>query len=364
MKILLLGFTKMKFMPYASFYLDQIDYSKNEVSIVYWNRDMKEEDLSKYDKSIRFFEFQDEMEDTIPKLEKVRHFLRYRNFVGKILRGGHFDRIISLHTLPGLLNLDRLSISYKRKYILDYRDMTFETNPLFRKAVAILSKNSIVTFVSSDDFRQYLPSDCSKIITSHNILEDSLSHRDDRITGYIPSEKIRIAFWGLIRHASHNILIIDNIANDPRFELHYYGREQASGRILKEHCEREKIKNVFFHGEYKPQDRYSFALKTDIIHNNYLDINMLSAMGNKYYDGIIFRIPQLCMPGSYMGKRCIERGVGFVADPREKDFADKVYREYSSLNKNDFTGNCDNELQGILEEYNFGKEKVREILNS
>ena len=45
MKILILGFTKMKFMPYASFYLDKIDYKKNQVEVVYWNRDMVDEDL-------------------------------------------------------------------------------------------------------------------------------------------------------------------------------------------------------------------------------------------------------------------------------------------------------------------------------
>ena len=45
---------------------------------------------------------------------------------------------------------------------------------------------------------------------------------------------------------------------------------------------------MFFHGDYKPEDRYTFVRNTDLIHNIYKDGNMMLAMGNKYYDGLIF----------------------------------------------------------------------------
>ena len=64
---------------------------------------------------------------------------------------------------------------------------------------------------------------------------------------------------------------------------------------------------MFFHGEYKPEDRYTFVRSTDLIHNIYKDRNMMLAMGNKYYDGLIFYIPQLCMKGSFMGEKCAEK---------------------------------------------------------
>ena len=51
MKILLAGFAKIKYMPYVNFYLDNIDREKHEVHLVYWNRDLAEEDLSKYEGS-------------------------------------------------------------------------------------------------------------------------------------------------------------------------------------------------------------------------------------------------------------------------------------------------------------------------
>lgn len=364
MKILILGFTKMKFMPYASFYLDKIDYEKNQVEIVYWNRDLIDEDLESYDSSIKFHEFRDKMEDSIDKINKIKHFILYRKFAKKILSSNKYDFIISLHTLPGLLVLDSLLKDYKKKYILDYRDSTFESNPIFGRLVKKLAQKAKVVFVSSDAFRRFLPDNEVETITSHNILYDSLSHRDDRDKGYISSSKIRLSFWGLLRHYNHNLQIIDRLANDNRFELHYYGRELSMGKLIRKYIESNNIKNVFLHGEYMPEERYEFSKKTDIIHNSYNDANMMLAMGNKYYDGLIFRIPQLCMPGSYMAERCEKRGVGFSIDPEDEHFADKLYKIFQNIDVPTFRRNCDKDLDDILKEYEYGRIRIKELLNS
>lgn len=364
MRILLLGFTKMKFMPYASFYLDKIDCKKNSVEIVYWNRDLQDEDLDRYDKSIVFHEFRAQMEDSIDKYRKLKFFYQYRKFVKKLLKRKDFDFIISLHTLPGLLVLDSLCRLYSKRYILDYRDSTFENNALFGRMVRKLALNAHTVFVSSDGFRQFLPTERVETITSHNILEDSLSHRDDRKNGLVKSERIRISFWGLLRHYKHNLKIVDGLANDPRFELHYYGRELSMGRMLREYITQKNIHNVFLHGEYRPEDRYEFVKRTDIIHNSYLDNNTLLAMGNKYYDGLIFRIPQLCMPGSYMAMRCVDKGVGFAIDPSDHNFADKIYEAYQKIDWEQFEMNCDRDLQVIIEEYRLGGNRINSLLNN
>lgn len=361
MKILLLGFAKMKFMPYASFYLDKIDYEKNEVDVVYWNRDLKDEDLTKYNEAIRFHEFRDEMADWIGKKQKISHFYRYRKFVSGVLRKKRFDVIICLHTLPGLLVLDKLLRQYSGKYILDYRDSTFEKNKTFGKLVRKLAGAAEVVFVSSDAFRRFLPDDKVETITSHNILEDSLSHRDN---GYVKSNKIRLSFWGLLRHYKHNEKVISRLGNDDRFEIHYYGREGSTGENIRKYISANNIINVFVHGEYRPEERYDFAKRTDIILNSYYDDNTMLAMGNKYYDGIIFRIPQLCMTGSYMAQRCEEKGVGFGLNPDDDDYADRLYRCYTSLDRQLFNDNCDKDLESILREYNYGREKIKSLLNS
>lgn len=361
MKILLLGFTKVKFMPYANFYLQNIDVHKNDVHLLYWNRDLKDEDLSRYG-DIKLIEFRRFQQDSVPKRKKLPSFYAYRRFALKTIKAGNYDFIISLHTLPGLLVLDELKNHFRKRYILDYRDSTFEENNyVFAKMVRVLSSNARLVFTSSDAYRKYLPENGSvEIITSHNILTDSLHYRD-----YVKSlsDKIRIAFWGLLRHTALNKKIISALCNDSRFELHYYGREQGTGSQLREHIQNIGAKNVFLHGEYKPEDRYWFAKNTDIIHNIYLDANMLRAMGNKYYDGIIFRIPQLCYPGSFMGTLVSEKGLGTLVNPDDPEFADKIYDYYRSYDRNAFREACDDELERVMIDYDKGEKLINKILN-
>lgn len=358
MKILILGFTKPKFMPYINFYLSNISTESNDVHILYWNRDQKPEDLTGL-KEYTLHEFNKYQEDEVPFYAKISSFLRYRSFASKIIKQGNYDFVIVLHTLPGILVADKL-YKYAGRFILDYRDSTYERFLPFKKAVALLVKWSKVTFVSSDAFRKYLPaSESDKIFTSHNILIDSISHQQDKEQYGSPSEKIRIAFWGYIRHKDINLKLIDCLSNDSRFELHYYGREQQIALDLKEYVKKIDANNIFFHGEYVPADRYQFILHTDLIHNIYFDNNTLLAMGNKFYDGIIFRIPQICMPGSFMAEMCEKYGVGIALDPNNEKFADKLAEYYKSLRSGTFKESCIKVLSIILDEYNKGCSVIK-----
>ena len=89
-------------MPYMNFYLENINPKKNDVHLLYWNRDLKEEDLSAYPE-ITFHEFNCYQEDDVSKLSKISSFIKYRNFASKILKNGNFDFVIVLHSLPAVL---------------------------------------------------------------------------------------------------------------------------------------------------------------------------------------------------------------------------------------------------------------------
>lgn len=362
MKILIIGPGKMKYMPYIHFYLDNIVWQSNEIHVVYWNRDERDEDLLKFE-GLHLHEFRKFMVNDAPLNTKLRHFYSFRKYCIKILKQFGFDFIIVLHSIPAVVLYDWLTKHFKGRYIFDYRDSTYEPRvAFFKKMVGDIIRNSKVSFTSSDGFREYFPTDCNKkVITTHNLLEESLCHRDYEKT---PSKRIRIAFWGFIRHVEINKYLQDRIGNDPRFELHYYGREQIDALKLKEYAVQNGYSNVYFHGEYKPADRYSFVENTDIIHNIYLDTNMLRAMGNKYYDGIIFRIPQVCFPGSQMSKMCNNAHVGISLDPRAEDFCDKLFDYYSSINRDLFNNACDKELTRILDEYNHGVNIIKSSLNN
>jgi len=358
-KILLMGFTKLKYMPYMNFYLDQIDAAKNDVHVLYWNRDEKDEARSS--SSLKYHEFLCLQEDDVAKLKKVGSFLKYRKYALGVLRKEKFDFIFVLHSIPGVLITSYLVNQYENRFIFDYRDYTYEGFALFRNCVHKLVNSSFATFVSSDAFRKALP-DTKKIYTSHNLLEDSLTYRNRNPVD--KKEPVRIAYWGIIRHEELNKRIISSFANDQRFELHYYGREQAVALNLKLYAAEIGANNVFFHGEYKPEDRYDFSRQTDIIHNMFSNTeqpHMSLAMGNKYYDGLIFYLPQICTTGSFMGDTVKKANVGLACDPFQDDFADIVWDYYQRFDINAFYKNCDDELDRVLKEY---KEGITTIIRA
>ena len=350
MKVLIIGFSKIKYMPYINFYLNNINSEKNEIHILYWNRDLKNDELFS-EKGLTVHEFRQFQED-YQKKGKLINFLRFRNYTRKIINGEKFDFIIVLTTMPGILLSDILITKYQGKYIFDYRDSTYERYKIFKAILNRLVNGSQITFVSSDGFRTLFSPKCElKIITTHNLLADSLLHRDEKSKFGIQSKKIRIGHWGQIRNEEVNVCFIRALAGDDRFELHYYGREQRITLKLKEYAKNLNADNVYFHGGYIPEDRYKFVRETDIIHNVFDSPNMMMAMSNKYYDGIIFRIPQICMEGSFMGNCARRAKVGFCCFPSMDNFADYIYQRYVEMDLNKFNLSCDTELKRVLEEY-------------
>lgn len=362
MRVLLLGFGKIAYMPYMNFYLDELKKKKDiEVELVFWDRDGKL-DAEVPDCISKAYKFEAHLEEQLPFKKKLKYFAQYRSFALKVLRKNKYDRIIVLHTTPGLTLIDQLRRHYKGQYILDFRDVSYEYMPAYRKLVGRLASGSAITFISSNAFRKFLPK-LENIYTIHNYLEDSLAHRCLQAGEPRKRNTLRISYWGLVRQVGVNKKVIDAFGNDSRFELHYYGRMQQDGRDMEEYARENQYSNVFFHGQYMPEDRYNFAANTELIHNLYDCGNTTgNAMGNKYYDGIIFEIPQLCTDGSYMGKEVVDHRVGIVVDLDDKKMGDQVFNYYQSLDWPQFEKDCASALSEVLEEQNRAKEQLRSFI--
>lgn len=363
MKILIIGFSKLKYLPYLNFYFDNINRNNNQVQILYWNRDLKDENVDKYSDAI-LHEFKYKQNDDCPKIFKLIGFYKYTKCVKKIMSSEEFDFIISLHTMPAVLIEKSLRTTYKEKYIFDYRDYTYENIHAFRKIIFRIVRNSAATFISSEGFLKLMPQDClDKIHLSHNVSVESLKHRNVKLNTNDTHNRIRISFWGLIRNENLNKEIIRKISKDPRFELHYYGREQKIALNLKKFSKKIKARNVFFHGEYVSEDRYKFASHTDLLDNIYNDFNAMMATGNKYYDGAIFYLPQLCMKNSRMGMDAEKYGIGYECNPFDDDFTNKIFAYYSNISTVDFKNACDTEIRRIECEYEKGCQIIKKLCN-
>lgn len=360
MKILILGFAKLKYMPYLNLYLKNID-KKHCIDVIYWNRDGEPEELSKY-KDVSLYEFSEYQEDNVAPLKKVRNFIKYRKFTKNVLRNNSYEFVICLHTFPAVLLIDKLIRDYKGNYIFDYRDSTYEKFYFFKKIIAKLVNNSFVTFVSSDGFRELLPAEAScKVFTTHNIPLDDLKYYEKKKSDFNSLDKVKVSFWGFIREESLNMEIITKFSQDDRFELHYYGREQQIAINLINYVKKIGATNVYFHGEYSPEDRYDFVKKTDIIHNIYSSNNTMIAMGNKYYDSLVFKTPQVCMENSHMAMKAIDAGIGCACNPYDCDFTDKLYNYYINLDMDKYIEACNNALCSILKEHENIERIIKEI---
>lgn len=358
MKVLILGFTKIMYMPYLHFYLDEIDTHIHEVHLAYWARDQKND--SPLPENVIGHCYSSPMEDAIPLRKKLPKIFGYGQFAKKTIRKVNPDFIIVLHSTTAFTVKNLLVKKYHKKYFFDYRDLTYENQfGFYGKAIREITEHSSATFTSSDGFRNVLPQ-ISTIYTSHNIIPNA----EEVHSSFSAKEKrevhpIRVAFWGLLRHREINEQIIQKLCGDQRFEVHYYGRAQGKMLELMEESA-QQYSNFRFHGEYQPADRLEFANDTDIILNLYDKRGtMLYAMGNKYYDGVVFNIPQLCTEGTYMGNRCNAAQVGFACDPYLQDFAEAVYHYYSSLDYDEFKKACDAELDEIMKQVNLDKSIIR-----
>lgn len=361
MKVLLLGFGKIAYMPYMNFYLDTLREKDIQFELIYWDRDGKP-DAEVSQCISKAYKLESHLEEQLPFKSKLKYFEKYRKFALDVLRNNKYDRIIVLHTTPGLTLLDYLVRKYKGRYLLDFRDVSYEYIPVYRKLVGVLSKNSKMTFVSSDAFRKFLPTE-KNVFTIHNYLEDSLKHKMIRKHEERERKIIRISYWGLVRQVDVNKKIMDALGNDSRFELHYYGRMQQAGRDMEQYARGKGYSNVHFHGAYMPADRYGFAERTDIIHNIYdCGYTTGNAMGNKYYDGIIFGIPQICTRGSYMGELVEMTGVGLTVDLDSSDMAGIIWNYYGSIMWDAFETACSNELESVVEQQKATKQKLIDFL--
>lgn len=357
MKILLLGFGKIAYMPYMNFYLDTLAEENIRFELIYWDRDGKT-DAAIPTVISRAYKFEAHLEEQLSFRKKLKYFAKYRKFALNILKHNAYDRIIILHTTPGLTLLDYLTRKYKKRYVLDFRDISYEYIPIYRKLVGTLSKKSAITFVSSDAFRKFLPVE-KNIFTIHNYMEDSLNYKMIREQFERNRKVLRISYWGLVRQVDVNKKVMDALGNDPRFELHYYGRMQQDGRDMEQYAISKNYSNVYFHGAYMPTERYEFAMKTDLIHNIYdCGYTTGNAIGNKYYDGIIFGIPQICAEGSYMGEVVKKGKVGMTINLNESDVANNIWTYYNSLEWKKFEENCCIRLSSVEKQQADAKRRL------
>ena len=75
------------------------------------------------------------------------------------------------------------------------------------------------------------------------------------------------------------------------------------------------------------------------------------AVSNRFYDGMIYHIPQLVEPDGYKPEWAESAKIG-VSYPPDSGFADKLYEYYKSIDSEKFDQACEDELKKVISEDN------------
>lgn len=323
MKIGIIGFSNLRFMPYLHYYTDILDRYDVEYEIIYWNRrGLGEEWCTKT------FAFMEKIEDSAPKVTKINAMLRFRRFAKSKIVDRKYDFLIILTTIPAIILGDYIKRAYPNKYVVDIRDYTYERLYIYRNILKGILKKAAMRVISSPALKNFLPMD--DYIVCHNLSIPKNSDRNIRAKKPRNKRVINISYIGAIAYFAEVIKLLDAIANDSRFVFSFYG-SGVDEQALKKYCLSNGINNVYFHGMYHPSEKEAFYGETDVVYNAYGNVSLLGrySLSNKLYDAAWYRIPILVSPVTAMSE--MAGYMGFEVDCTKPTIADELYKWYNEL---------------------------------
>lgn len=342
----------LKYCPYIERYIERLEMKSVKYNVYFWNRTGGKMNLPA---NYIYYNMPSKLNKNM--LEKLFDFRSYQKWCISKIISDKPNKVILLSTLDGML-ISKTLRKNKIPYIFDIRDYSFEYVPFFKLIEKRIIKKSIFTAISSKGFCNFLPK--SSYIIAHNF------NKKEKLKNYIfqkSSGPIKIVWNGVMRYFNFQKKYIDALKNDPRFLMIYHG-DGPELDLYKSYCQKEKINNVIFTGSYDNRDKEKLLSDADILNNCYGYLknagNKLKyAVSNKFYDGIIYHIPQLVEPEGYKTDLVLKSkiGINFTAN---ECFADSLYNYYHSINENEFNKSCDRIYESILAE---DQEYIKKIDN-
>lgn len=340
----------LKYCPYIKRYIERIEECNEEYCVYFWNRGNFSLELPS---NYHYYNAASDLKST--KAKKFIDFMGYRKWLTKELKVCNPDKIIVLSTLSGII-LGKKLYKGKARYIFDIRDYSYEHIPFFYYIEKKLIQNSYFTAISSEGFKCFLPK--NEYVIAHNF------NRGD-INGEWSMKKtegvINIVWNGVVRYFDYQKRYLDALKNDERFNIIFHGDGPDLKRYMK-YCEDNNFSNVRFTGAYDNSKKAELLENAHILNNCYgylssRDKCLKNAISNRFYDGLIYHIPQLVESQGFKTNWVVSEqlGINYNADCM---LADKLYDYYWSIDTKEFDESCSKNLQSVIEEDNKYIEKI------
>lgn len=343
------------YCPYLNKYEKILKESRVEYEVLYWNRSNLKGDCA----SGRYLGYNKASELKKSPVFKIKDFWNFRRWLKNIISQKNYEKIILLSSLSGILLYDVVLKKYRRNYIFDIRDYSYEKIGLYYLMEKKLIENSWFTTISSKEFQSFLPKS-NRYLYTHNMEIEPFDRK--RIFLKRKKEKLNFVWLGALRYFNHQAKIIEKLDQDGRFNIIFHGTGPEK-QLFENFVQERKLRNVKFTGRYNNADKEKLLEEADIINNSYeTSMETKYAVSNKFYDGIQYHIPQLVECNSYKARLIEQYPVGIAIDVSEAGFSEKLYEYYESMKEDKFNQACDDLLQRFLLEENYCIKKIKEFI--
>ena len=354
-KIAIVLGSNIHWAPYYYKYEQILTKNGYDFDLIIWNR----ENIEEKTKAAHIFEYNKQDVSNNKNPLKLYKFILFSKFAKKILKKNNYTHLFFLgtHGCAPIFLSNFLKKHYNNKYWLDIRDYQYEWfKPVYNLEKQTI-ENSYGTAISSRGYEEFLPKFNYYIM--HNI-DPNINEFLNKFKKNEKSNVIRISFIGNVRYIDENIKLINLFANDKRYILQYFG---TGSEKIKDYCERKDIKNIETFGRFKPEETIKFYEQTDIINNVYGNnlIGLTTALSNKLYYSIKFKLPILVSKGTYMEKLTKKYGFSFTIKYDEK-YPDILFKEYNEFLNNKSDDKFDLLWKEIMKDEKNVTSKINEFL--
>jgi len=350
MKVALIGFNDLQYLPYISKYITILDSLTIPYDIICWDREDTNSDNSF--NSEKFYRFKMDTPPELSEIRKLPGIIAYSRYIRKLLKENKYDKLIMLATQSAVIIADVLLRKYKKRYIFDVRDYWHESfRPLARIEEQIVL-NAGLNVLSSRGFQSWLPK--ADWVVSHNVhINDLLEwinsiHEPPRI---FLKEKIIINFIGQLRYEDEIKRIIDRMGGYSCYIVNYYGSSALKSDIST-YAKKKFATNIYFHGRYSHADRFNLYKESDFVLSNY-DTKLIgerTALNNKLYEAVLSLRPIIVSKGTFLEELVIKYGLGFAIDTKIDDIHQHIQDYIKAFNARLFLNSCEQFIKDTLKD--------------
>ena len=304
MKIALILPNNVWFCPYASIYGKLLEKLEIEYDIISWNRSGKEEDAIQYNYSFQ----------SRNPLLLLFAYRKFSSFVKSTIKRNAYDKLIVFTPQSAIFLSDFLKKQFKGNYIFDYRDLSIEQKPYFKKTFIKVLKNSFSNVISSPGFKQYLPENFEYIL-SHNFDVDIVKKAlGEDLEVNLNDNPIDILTIGGIRDYESNVQVIENLSNIEGFTVRFVGKG-PSAAALQNTAISLNAKNVSFEGYYPKDKEKDFVKEATFLNIFYpRKASHDTALSNRFYNSLIYGKPMITTANTTQGNYATNYNVGIALE--------------------------------------------------